>query len=55
MPALAAISAIFNATGKNGQPFNLIFPLLGVFAVMFAVITFNYIAADGTSHHTLFN
>lgn len=51
MPALTAISSILGATGKNGEPFNLIFPLLAVFAVMLAVITFNYISSEGKTNY----
>jgi Ca2+:H+ antiporter len=51
MPALTAISTMLGATGKNGEPFNLIFPLLAVFAVMLAVITFNYISSEGKTNY----
>jgi len=51
VPALTAIAMIFGAQAEDGTPFNMIFPLLAVFAVVFAVITFNYISAEGKTNY----
>lgn len=48
MPMLTVIAAIFSEGSATATPFNLIFPLLNVFAVILAVITFNYISTEGT-------
>lgn len=47
MPMLTLVAKLFAPVTET--PFNLIFPLLNVFAVILAVITFNYVSADGAS------
>src|SRR3546814_256792 len=52
MPALTIISYLFGATDNEDMPpFNLLFPLLNVFAVILAVITFNYISTEGKTNY----
>eukprot|EP01125_Pyxidicula_operculata_P006261 TRINITY_DN2174_c0_g1_i1.p1 TRINITY_DN2174_c0_g1~~TRINITY_DN2174_c0_g1_i1.p1 ORF type:complete len:658 (-),score=76.15 TRINITY_DN2174_c0_g1_i1:268-2241(-) len=51
MPALIWIASIANASEPVPTPFPLVFPLLSVFAVILAVFTFNYIAAEGSTNY----
>jgi len=50
MPALILISVIVNSN-NNGTPFHLVFPLLNVFSVILAVLTFNYISSEGKTNY----
>jgi len=50
IPALVLMSAILNH-GHYTNSFTLIFPILDVFAVIFAVIILNYISIDGKSNY----
>jgi len=47
MPALILLSIAFSAD----ESFHLVFPLMSVFSVILAVITFNYISAEGHSNY----
>lgn len=47
MPVLVAASAIFNSGSSVGS-FTLIFPLLNLGAVVFAVLVLNYVSIRGT-------
>jgi Ca2+:H+ antiporter len=49
MPVLVAASAIFNSGSSVGS-FTLIFPLLNLGAVVFAVLVLNYVSIRGTHH-----
>eukprot|EP01125_Pyxidicula_operculata_P013873 TRINITY_DN459_c1_g1_i1.p1 TRINITY_DN459_c1_g1~~TRINITY_DN459_c1_g1_i1.p1 ORF type:complete len:723 (-),score=152.84 TRINITY_DN459_c1_g1_i1:166-2166(-) len=51
MPALIWISMITNANSGDATPFHLVFPVLSVFAVILAVMTFNYISSEGTTNY----
>eukprot|EP01120_Amphizonella_sp_Union-15-10_P015902 TRINITY_DN8260_c0_g1_i1.p1 TRINITY_DN8260_c0_g1~~TRINITY_DN8260_c0_g1_i1.p1 ORF type:complete len:672 (-),score=81.74 TRINITY_DN8260_c0_g1_i1:4-2019(-) len=51
MPVITGIASIFAASRGESPTFGLIFPLLSVFCVSFAVITFNYISADGKTNY----
>jgi len=50
IPALVLISAILNH-GHYANSFTLIFPVMNVFAVIFAVIILNYLSIDGKSNY----
>eukprot|EP01127_Copromyxa_protea_P018337 TRINITY_DN5749_c0_g1_i1.p1 TRINITY_DN5749_c0_g1~~TRINITY_DN5749_c0_g1_i1.p1 ORF type:complete len:647 (-),score=127.09 TRINITY_DN5749_c0_g1_i1:1490-3430(-) len=49
VPLLVVLGATLNPDEQN--PFNLIFSLFSVFAVMISVITFNYISQDGKTNY----
>jgi len=46
MPSLVVLAGIM-----TGSTFHLIFPLMSVFAVILAVLTFNYISAEGKTNY----
>jgi len=46
MPSLVLLAGIM-----TGSTFHLIFPLMSVFAVILAVLTFNYISAEGKTNY----
>eukprot|EP01125_Pyxidicula_operculata_P022220 TRINITY_DN896_c0_g1_i3.p1 TRINITY_DN896_c0_g1~~TRINITY_DN896_c0_g1_i3.p1 ORF type:complete len:327 (-),score=74.72 TRINITY_DN896_c0_g1_i3:73-1053(-) len=53
-PILIILTAIFNETTEYKQPFHLIFPILSVYAVILAVIAFNYIlGSEGNANYFL--
>uniref|UniRef100_A0A6B2KZL9 Sodium/calcium exchanger membrane region domain-containing protein n=1 Tax=Arcella intermedia TaxID=1963864 RepID=A0A6B2KZL9_9EUKA len=48
MPSLVLLSSIISNDSSN---FHLVFPLMSVFAVLLAVLTFNYISAEGNTNY----
>lgn len=49
VPLIVVLGATLNPDESN--PFNLIFSLFSVFAVIISVITFNYISQDGKTNY----
>jgi len=49
MPSLIILAIIFS--GDGASTFHLIFPLMSVFSVILAVLTFNYISSEGHSNY----